>query len=724
MIKNSLKLAKKIIIFNLLAAMIGGFFAIPAQAVDPLVIEKIEISYTDTTATIVWQTNRPAVGKIQYGIYTNDYYWTVDTNIKQDTQAVTISGLYPETTYYFKIVAKDDYSEVESFEKNFKTEKHVDNQSPTISDVRVVYLTGKTATIQWRTDEPAASIIEYGKTTSYGSTKTDNNKVEIHDITITGLNEGTQYHFLVKSKDADNNTSLWYDMIFQTYPTSTSDNDDLIIYDIHPTSQNDTNITETSVVISWRTNKLTEGKVYYGTSLSYGKTITTNPPRNFSQSVTLIGLTSGQTYYFKIETKDVLGKTAKIDGYTFTTKSSAGSSSSNSSSSSSTSSSSYSPQVLGASTCDINLTTDFGFYGLYYNHDQNHPDFEIYKGSEISWSKVADQNDWYDDKYFTFDRIDNSIDFGDAFFPINEGLTGDPFYFAVHWRAIIDVPANGYYPYTLKSDDDSWLFIDGQLASNLNGIHQVKSTTNDIYLTAGYHKLEIYYAERAKSGAYFSFRPNNQLKFHPLPLNCDIQDVIDYNNWLKNPSSDNGNQGTILGESTTDYTPAIALYKATNSPDIWAILVTGQKHYITSPLAFERYGYNWNDVKTVSQKTLGSYPNVTLVRTPDNSTIYYLYQRPEHKWLKTNIPSPTVFVSYPNNYWGNVARVDILDIQAYPDTKLIKATGKPEVYLIEGATKRHIASEEIFKKYGYDWAEVVEISQIHLDGFQDGPAVQ
>lgn len=273
----------------------------------------------------------------------------------------------------------------------------------------------------------------------------------------------------------------------------------------------------------------------------------------------------------------------------------------------------------------------------------------------------------------------------------------------------------------------------------MNGIHPATPQTKEVYLTKGYHKLEIFYADRAKSNALFDFKPDNRLKFYPLPEGCEIEDVLDYNNLLTNAGVPV--TGMVLGVSTADNRPVVtpaspyvcnpnlgytkmkALYKTTDSPDVWTILETGQKHYITSPQAFNKYQCDWSKIKTVARSVLDQYPNANLVRTPDNPTVYYLFQRPQTKWLKRNVPSPTVFISYPENFWGNVARLDILDIQSYPDAQLIKTQGKPEVYLTSGQFKRHIKNVEVFERLGYDWAEVVTLSQVHLDSFEDGQLV-
>jgi glucose/arabinose dehydrogenase len=58
-------------------------------------------------------------------------------------------------------------------------------------------------TITWRTDVPADSQVQYGRTTSYGSaTSLDRTLVTSHSMTITGLARKTQYFFQALSRDA------------------------------------------------------------------------------------------------------------------------------------------------------------------------------------------------------------------------------------------------------------------------------------------------------------------------------------------------------------------------------------------------------------------------------------------------------------------------------------------------------------------------------------------
>lgn len=73
---------------------------------------------------------------------------------------------------------------------------------PVISQVAARPGPGR-VTITWRTDVPADSQVQYGRTTAYDSaTNLDRNLVTSHSVTITGLTRKAQYFFQVLSRDA------------------------------------------------------------------------------------------------------------------------------------------------------------------------------------------------------------------------------------------------------------------------------------------------------------------------------------------------------------------------------------------------------------------------------------------------------------------------------------------------------------------------------------------
>jgi len=87
---------------------------------------------------------------------------------------------------------------------------------PEILRVWVTGITDSTSTINWTTDEPASSIIEYGPTENLGFTKINSELVKSHAIFLTGLTANTTYYFSALSTDASGNTGVIYDNSFST----------------------------------------------------------------------------------------------------------------------------------------------------------------------------------------------------------------------------------------------------------------------------------------------------------------------------------------------------------------------------------------------------------------------------------------------------------------------------------------------------------------------------
>ena len=91
-----------------------------------------------------------------------------------------------------------------------------DTTPPVISDITSSGISDTSATITWTTDENSDSVVEYGTTTSYGSTASNASLVLSHSVGLSGLSASTLYHFRVKSTDASNNTTTSGDFTFTT----------------------------------------------------------------------------------------------------------------------------------------------------------------------------------------------------------------------------------------------------------------------------------------------------------------------------------------------------------------------------------------------------------------------------------------------------------------------------------------------------------------------------
>lgn len=146
-----------------------------------------------------------------------------------------------------------------------------------------------------------------------------------------------------------------------------------------------------------------------------------------------------------------------------------------------------------------------GYLATYYNLPADHPDMESDVTGYIPGDSPAN-HDWWDAQYYAFEQVDPGLDFGDQWWPVDQGLAGDPQYFSVHWSARVEASATADYLFELGSDDDGWALIDGAIVGDLGGIHAVEQTTFTVPLSAGAHRLDLYMAERHTSDSGFWFR--------------------------------------------------------------------------------------------------------------------------------------------------------------------------------------------------------------------------
>jgi alkaline phosphatase len=89
-------------------------------------------------------------------------------------------------------------------------------QAPVLESVTVSGISDTQAVVSWTTREPATSTVEYGLDVTYGLSKTNSARVTQHSVTLTGLAEGTTYHFRVSSNDLTSNAGVGSDATFTT----------------------------------------------------------------------------------------------------------------------------------------------------------------------------------------------------------------------------------------------------------------------------------------------------------------------------------------------------------------------------------------------------------------------------------------------------------------------------------------------------------------------------
>lgn len=200
---------------------VGGvaFSITDAPDTIPPVLSSIAVSSLGTsTATITWTTDENADSQIEYGV-TDSYGVASTSSLLATSHTITLSGLEPATEYHYLVQSADSEGNVAtSSDLTFTTESLPDTTAPGISGISVDP-ESESATIYWTTDEDASSLVEYGPSSQYVASTSEENtnlRVSNHEILIRNLKPCVTYHYRIISRDASNNEVRSNDNSFTT----------------------------------------------------------------------------------------------------------------------------------------------------------------------------------------------------------------------------------------------------------------------------------------------------------------------------------------------------------------------------------------------------------------------------------------------------------------------------------------------------------------------------
>jgi hypothetical protein len=250
-------------------------------------------------STVAWTTDEPATSQVEYGTTTAYGTSTTLDTARTTSHSQTLSALQPATTYHYRVKSRDAAGNLAtSTDFTFRT---ADTVPPVISGVSAT----SDGDVSWATDEPATSQVEYGTTTSYGSTTTlDTTRSTSHSQTLGGLASNTTYHYRVRSTDAAGNTATSTDGTFTTPDTAPP-----VI----------SGVSVSGSTVAWTTDEPATSQVEYGTTTAYGSTTTLDATRTTDHGQSLSGLRSSTTYHYRVKSTDAAGNTATSTDRTFTT---------------------------------------------------------------------------------------------------------------------------------------------------------------------------------------------------------------------------------------------------------------------------------------------------------------------------------------------------------------------------------------------------------------------
>ncbi len=271
--------------------------------------------------TVTWDTDEVASSSVAYsvGVFGGSFATTtVDTMVNASggslgEHSVTVTGLTPNTDYYFQVASGDPNGNV-VFDTNSGSGYNVTTlDGPVISGVAVDSADNTQATISWNTDVSSDSTVYYSVSSdlSGASSETSGTLTKNHSITITGLSQGTRYYFYVTSGAATDNNGMDYYSF-----TTTDDNTVPVISSVTASP-----VADTTAVITWVTNEGATTQMMYGTTsgaLDNYSTLETG--LNLNHTVSLTGLTANTTYYHTVSSVDGSGNAVTSSESSFVTR--------------------------------------------------------------------------------------------------------------------------------------------------------------------------------------------------------------------------------------------------------------------------------------------------------------------------------------------------------------------------------------------------------------------
>ena len=262
------------------------------------------VARSEESAIIEWWTSEPTDGMVDYGLGIS-YGAEAFSERFGRLHRVHLANLDPGTVYHFRISSTDAAGNgpTSSPDLTFTTEERVNRDPPRIWGVSVRKATDRTCLIEWRTNRPSDSAIDYGDTEEYGERGESPDFVRRHQHRLSGLDPDTEYQFEVKSRDISGNRGVSRNFSFRT--SRERDSDPPVVLE-----GPEVVATHATATFLWRTSEPCFASVVAGSEETFG----TPGEWNFASleakeehRITITGLQRGTRYLFSLLSRDLEG---------------------------------------------------------------------------------------------------------------------------------------------------------------------------------------------------------------------------------------------------------------------------------------------------------------------------------------------------------------------------------------------------------------------------------
>jgi hypothetical protein len=275
-----------------------------------IVTNPVVVHLSDTSVSVGWTTNEPASSRVEFGL--GGLTSNITSNTLTTNHSITLVDLAPTAIYTFRVGSTDKSGNGPTFSATayFTTQAPPGDVTPPVitSGPAIASSADTSAIVQWSTDEPATSVVEFGESASLGSAAQSPAGVftKSHSISLSGLRASTTYYARVSSVDPDGNGPT-ASSVFTFTTAAAPDTQPPVIQGLAAIS-----VTHNAITIAWTTNEAATTGVSYNDGGVYN--VVSDPGYVTSHQVTLAGLSAQRTYSITVSSKDAAGNGPTLAG--------------------------------------------------------------------------------------------------------------------------------------------------------------------------------------------------------------------------------------------------------------------------------------------------------------------------------------------------------------------------------------------------------------------------
>ncbi len=567
-------------------------------------------------------------------------------------------------------------------------------------------------------------------------------------MTVTGLSSSTTYYFAIKTSDEVPNESAISNVTsLATSAPSGDSTPPAAITDLSASNPTTTSInlawtspgddgntgTAQSYDVRYSTSSITEGNWASAT------TVTGEPAplvAGAAESMTVLGLDAGTTYYFAIKTSDEEPNVSDLSNVVSLGTLSTGGGGTGASIENIAPSSITDLAVSNPTTFSVDLTWsapgDDGDTGIATSYDIRYSLLEIMKrnwfftttqvqGEPTPSSSGTQESMTVEDlspgtRYYfamrTSDEIPNVSDLSNVveITTIVPDITPP--------NAITDLV---FTQPTISAVELSWTAPGDDEDTGTAASYDIRYTENELLTAENWNSATSFLDPPVpqEAGSSESWTIAGLSRETTYNIAIKTSDEVLYESDMSNvvvfttappPEEGGGEQTLRVPEEILAHFAGDTLLRAEGDTRVYAIR-DNRKLWIPTPEVFTGAGYDWSTIQEVSFVDLSSIASRNLVRVKDKPEVHVIRGD-----KRRHIITPEAFES-EGYRWGDVASVTSYELSWFTETTLLRAQDDSKVYLIRGHEKEWIQTEELFLDSGYNWNEVLEVSPAVLNEY-------